>query len=372
MTFINNFFDGFLKTLGLTTLVVGFRELIKFLTPPRWDSWQTLLVIAAYSWLFSLFARNAVIQTIIASIAWIFLISGLHWSMYEKKIQTELKFNGFFIGPWLTGALVCVFLWGLFGDILNLPISVPIVCWPPIAAAIAVAPKFIATGPDGGPIPIIPKAGDRQQIVILLLSNLLISCWVQFYFSTQTWLRAYPTLLVDDWSNSGFMIRLPVAASQPQRGVQLLENAEVAIRNELSSLSWSQVERWLFEVNQQLPRIRRAAFSRMISFEEDSLWSLEGQVVPGNNYRLALRAVWQGPTADGTNYFLTKTCEILQQTAPPPPASPQPVPTPPLPSTLQTVKIECQPVQGPVKIQIDDRPDIVRSDDRLGPAVRRV
>lgn len=305
-----NFFTGFLKLLGLSFLIDAVTDLIKFLTPPRWDSWQTILLISAYSWLFSLFATDTEIQTIIASIAWIFLISGLHWAMHEKKIQAQLKFNGFFIGPWLTGALVCVFLWSLFGDPLDLPISVPLVIWAPISAAIAAAPKFIATGPDGGPILAIPKLNDRQPVINLFLSNLLISCWIQFYFSTQTWLQAFPTLLVDDWSNSGFMMRMPVAASQPQRGVQLLENAEVALRNELSRLSWSQVERWLFAVNQQLPRIRNAAFDRMIDAEEDSLWVLEGQVVPGNNYRLELRALWQGPTADGISYFYPKPAKF--------------------------------------------------------------
>jgi hypothetical protein len=340
--------QGFLKAIGLIALFSAFGQVFEFLKPPKPDSWQTLLWISAMSWGFSLISESPFIQSFIASLGWIFLIAGLHWAMYEKKINEQLKFNGFFVGPWITGALICVFLWSLLNDSLRIPISVPFIAWPPISAAIAAAPKFIKAGKDG-PEAALPNAAGRQEVIILLLSNLVISCWFQLYFLTQNWLTQYPTFLAEDFSRSAFVVR-PSAARQPQRGVMLLDNAESILRTQLAGASWPQVERWLLDLNQRLPAIRNAAIERMPPTEEDNMWALEARVVPGGNYRMELRSIWLGPTGDGIPFYLTKTCDFSKL------ASSRPIELQPsaavnLITIPPTVGIRCSAPDGPLKLQ---------------------
>lgn len=346
-----NFFTDFLKTIGFFALGDAINLVIQFLKPPRWDSWQTLLCISGFSWIFSLLAQSAAIEGFIASFAWIFLISGLHWAMHDKRAEKELKFNGFFIGPWITGALICLFLWSLFNDLLDLDATVFFDLWAPISALLAVAPRFIVSSMDGPKLK-IPDLPARQAIIILLLWNFLISCWFQFYFSTQTLLRAYPTLLADDLSRSAFVYKLPSEAATPQRGVLILQQTESVVRSELAGRPWSQVERWLLNLKQQLPSVERTVKTRISEVEENAMWSIDGRVIPGSDYQLELRSVWKGPTADGMPYYLAKVCQVSPQRGPVAPGNnPAAIAinraTPP----EQPAQIDCGPATGPIKMQ---------------------
>jgi hypothetical protein len=354
------------KTI-LSTVKDVFNAIVKVLSPPKWDSWQALIWISAFSWFVSMVPGEPVIQSLIATFGWIFLIPGVHWFIHEEKLKAGpnivinvkkgLTFNKFFFGPWLTGALVCIFL---FGGLLDSPNYVGFLCWPPISAAIAVAPKFISSSSDGPKYDFPKKAGDRQEIIILMLSNLILSCWFQLYFSTQSWLQNYPTLLSGDLNRSSFLVKLNSSDRPSPRGFTILEEAGEIVTNELTGQSWSMVERWLLDLDQQMKLIEETVMSQLSEVEENTLWSLQGRTVPGTEYTLQMYAVWQGPTVDGKGYYLTKACQITrgpgtritvsgQSDAPP---------------TTGLARVECGDVQGPFA----GRPDL--STVQVGPTDR--
>lgn len=355
------FFDDILKAIGFFAILSGINKLFKDLKPPSWDSWKTLLWISAFSWLFSLIVRNQSIEIIIASFGWVFLIAGLHWAMYDedvkvldKKLPDQLKFNGFFVGPWITGALICVFLRGLFNDInandaLDIPLSVAFISWPPISALLSIAPAFFAWSPEG-PVPAVPKKiNTRQQLINLFLFNLLLSCWFQLYFSTQTWLMSYPTLISEDFSNSAFVFRFPTVRVLPSRGQTVLDQTEAVVHRTLSGASWSDIERWLLDLNRQLPTVQQEVMQRLSPMDENSLWRLEAKILPGQDYTVEFRSLWQGPTSDNRPFYFAKTCRITRRTTG---AILRPIQNPA--NTLSPeAQMRCGGVRGPIKIEGD-------------------
>lgn len=325
-----------------------FAQLRQFVTPPSWDSWKALIWISIFSWAVSMLT-NGFIQAFIASVGWIFLIPGLHWFMHEEKlklfgnvvinVKKNLTFGKLYFAPWITGGLVCIYL---FGGLLDTLPSAVFVCWPPISAAIAVAPKFIKFGPEYK----IPDPPVRQEIVILMLWNLLISCWLQLYFFTQYWLYQYPSLLTDDLSNSAFVYQVRPADRPVSRGNLILNQAETILRDSLAGQSWAQVEKWLLNLNQQLDIVRLNIFERLSSLQENSYWRLEGRVLPGTEYTVQINAIWQGPTATTDGYYLTKTCQVTRVANVRAELSPPNKPA--LLNPVQQVKVECGPASGPI------------------------
>lgn len=308
-------FSLFIRNLIFSILSIDeiFKQLRKTLTPPKPDSWQTLLWISIFSWAMSLLPVSNFVQGFIATCAWFFLIPGIHWFMHEEKfkvfdltinVKKGLTINGIWLGPWITGALVCILL---FSESPNDRISVAFICWPPISAIIAALPKFIAIGPKYKN----PDPAARQELVILLLTNLLLSCWFQLFFLTQSWLVDYPSLLTQDLDRSAFVVKLANNRST-SRGVLILDQAETALKEQLDGRSWSQVERWLFDLKPQMQQLEDTVMSRLPPLKENELWQLSGQVLPRTEYELQLMATWQGPSADGTGYYLMKPCQITR------------------------------------------------------------
>lgn len=295
-----------------------FRQFRRLIYPPKWDSWQTLVWISVFSWAVSLLTEDEV-QTIISSIGWLFLIPGIHWALHEESLSLGDKINinikrgltlgdpkdGFFLGPWITGALVCTFLQSL----INGPPWAIVVAWPPISAAIASIPSFIQIGP----VLKIPKPSVRQDLIILFLSNLVLSCWLQLYVTTQSFLQDYPSLVTDELGQSAFVARfLPNQRRSVSRGVVLLEQMETELQSDLSTRSWTDVERYLLNFPQQIQSIRTRVFGRSPELPENPLWDLDGRVLPNSEYAVQLFAIWQGPTIDGRGYYLTRTCQITR------------------------------------------------------------
>lgn len=290
-----------------------FKQLRKTLTPPKPDSWQSLLWISIFSWAMSLLPESLFLQGFIATCAWFFLIPGIHWFMHEEKfkvfdltinIKKGLTINGIWLGPWITGALVCMLL---FSGLPDDRLSVAIICWPPVSAIIAALPKFIAMGPKYQ----TPKPPARQELVILLLTNLLFSCWFQLFFLTQSWLVDYPSLLSQDLSKSAFVMKVS-SNRPPSRGIVILDQAETVLREQLDGRSWSQVERWLYDLKPQMQQLEDTVMDRLPPLKENELWRISGQVLPRTEYQLQLIASWQGPSADGSGYYLMKPCQITR------------------------------------------------------------
>lgn len=277
----------------------AFLWLINFLSPPQAFSWQTLFLLSLFSYIMAALASPAV-RELLAMCGWIFLIAGVEWLTREHPVKV-FNFN---IGPWITGALVTLLLLGSFLD--EVP-SVPVVSWPIISALIASGPKFLNAEFKFS----IPGPKDRQYLVILILTNVLLSCWLQFYFTTQEWSREYAGLM----SNSNVSSNRP--SINPDQGQLLLQSAESLTKAQVQDQPWPQVERWLFDIKNNPDQFNQSV---ILTAQQNSplgelaiepqLWRVVPQIRPGNPYQLEVLALWQGSTPE--RYYLRQVCDITE------------------------------------------------------------
>lgn len=302
------------------------QDLRKFLTPEQPSSWQTLLLLSLFSVLIAFFTSTPT-QNFLASCGWVFLILATWWFIYEAPVKKALTFPGvfteIFLGPWVVGAMICLFLFGSWGGLGQLTALTPVafICWAPVSAAIAIAPNFIKTDPaTKTPKFTWPKVDLRQGLVLFVLSHLLIACWFQFYFLLQGWLSVYPSLLAESFDHSAFVIKVQRDEKGTTKGKDLLNAAELELRDRLKQQSWGDIERWLFENNRQqwvkdLETKVEQQLQKRKPFGENNWWKLRGKVTTdtfdtGAMYNLQLDAVWQGPTSLPSGYYLSKRCEL--------------------------------------------------------------
>ncbi len=325
-----------------------FQDIFKLIIPKKWDSAKTLIWLSVFSWAMSLLAGSFV-QSFIAFCGWLFLIPGIHWLMYEeKKINEFLTIEKIFIGSWITGALICFFL---FATPENLP-AIMVVSWPIVSALIAAMPKFIKSGPAYK----VPDPPVRQDLIIMVLFNLLLSCWIQLCYSTQVWLAQYPSFQADDLTNSAFVVKTQSTESADSPGFDILRQAETGLKDSLQGQSWSQVERWLVNFDDRIRDLNGQIIDRLPPKAENAYWQVEGRVLAGE-YNVQLFAVWKGPSSNNLGYHLAKTCQISQvmpndiRTPPQPPLSVGSV----VPSNTQvgTANVSCDPVTKTIKGQPD-------------------
>ena len=303
-----------------------FASLRSFLTPKDLASWQTFMLLSIFSVVMGAF-MSSLAQGIVSSFGWFFLIVAVWWFVYGKDVQNALTFNTVFtkvfLGPWIISTLIVIAVFGSWNGFANLSGVTPpaFISVAPIAAMIALAPKFIKSSKEKTPEFTVLGVKDRQGMVLFVLSHLLIACWFQFYFLLQGWLNLYPSLMAEDFSRSSFVVRfqpnIPVS-----RGRELLNAAESDLRDRLNNQSWSAIERWLFESkvsNQWITDLERNVQSRLknkLGGGEMDLWTLSGKVDAdtydsGAYYNLVLNATWKGPTATQAPYTVSKRCELV-------------------------------------------------------------
>lgn len=294
----------FIDLLKVGIVLSLLNELGKFLTPPTAFSWQTLILLSLFSHIMSSLATDFT-QNLISSMGWIFLIFGVSWATTDHPP----KISGFSLGPWITGALVCTFVFGSWkGDLA----PATLVCWPPVSAFLASVREFF----DPGLRFRTPPPVSRQNVLLLMLSNLIISCWIQFYFTTQDLLTQYPTLLADDFSKSTFVVKLEVPRTVMSRGALLLNSMEPLVRRELSNKPWPQVERSLLpqELKTRMEVIKKKVQQQLPKAAEDLWWRFTYKVSSiKSGYNLLLQAIWEGPHSEGGNYVIQKSCQITQK-----------------------------------------------------------
>ncbi len=346
----------FLAALGIIDFFQFLKKTINDLLPKTWDSWQALVWFSVYSWFIAGLAQSSEVQIIISFGAWVFLIPGLHWAMHKEKVLKEIvTVGGIFLAPWVTGVLVCTFL---FGSLTGRLTEASFILWAPVSAIIAALPKFVKSGPSYG----FPDPPVRQDLIIMFLVNVLISCWFQLYFTTQSWLSQYPSLLAEDFSRSAFVVRLFPEGRQPPRGERILEEAAKIFERRLVGLPWSQTEQWLIQIDQEMGQIEADAIARLTQIPENNLWRLRAQALSGQEYLVQLLSVWQGPTIDGTGYYFAKSCRIQRQ-----PGSPlvdlrplleqrnrrRPLEPALLPQLTEggVTQVQCGPTEGPISGQ---------------------
>lgn len=296
-----------------------FAEVKNVLYPKQWDSWQAIIWISIFSWAVSLLSTGLVQETI-ATISWIFLTMGVHWFVHDEGIVRDpkndkskinvkkgLTINNVFLGPWITGALICLYL---FGHLVDRFPPLVFVVWGPLSAVLAIIPKFIKRGSDGAPEWATPAPKERPGMTILILSNLLLSFWFQLYFATDAWSKEYPSLANQDLTRSSFMVKVATQPLTKERGIFLLEQAEENLRADLGKLAWTQTQQWFTGFQQQFPQFRESLFQQVSDSQDKSLWYLDGRVLP--DYSVQFYAGWAGPSAEAGGYHYTRTCKVTR------------------------------------------------------------
>ena len=273
--------------------------------PKDYYAWQTLIYLGFFSFAMSWVARLAVGQgitvNIIATAGWIFFALGIGWLLENAKV----RLFGLPVAPWVMGAIVCIYFFGL---VPRLTWANGFMVWPLVSVAIVAIPQFLTWELR----PKLPPPLIRQQLILLLLVALLLSNWFQFYFRLQSWLDDYPSLLADDFSRSGFVVKLPDQGEDQARGIVLLTRTEIEIKAALEDTPWPHVERWLLNLDEQLMGIEDKVMTSLDSSEEADLWQLNGVARGGasNSYTLTLMASWSGPSAIKEGYYLEKICTV--------------------------------------------------------------
>lgn len=287
-----------------------FSGVQKILMPPKAFSWQTFIYLSVFSWGSSYFATGP-IKAIIAFMGWAFLIAGTSWYTTDDPVRVPGTFMP--VGALITGFLVSVFA---FGDQESVVTPRTIVLWPTLAAIITGIPEFF-TGAGALAKTTIPKLEVRQKIIILLAWSMLISCWIQFYFVIDKWFKEYPSLSADNFQNSSFVVRIEPKSDKPQNGNMILNKIQPEIEAQIANRTWSEVERWLLEANQQVGNISKNLIDENLDeYEEKALWRIEPRIsnIP-SGYKLDILSIWQGPSKNPRGFFLQKSCRIQVQNA---------------------------------------------------------
>ena len=283
-----------------------------FLKPPQYFSWQTIVLLGLFSWLTSLLA--AVVEaapftrTLLGLFSLLFFAIGVGWALTKHPI----KFLGVSLGPWITGAILCAFVFTPWGD-GNLGAAA--VSWPLVSVLVAAIPHFLTwnLGFKTPPIPI------RQELILLLLLNLLFSSWIEFSFLIQNWLQDYPSLIMDNFERSGFVYVIPNNEVRISQGDILLDTSATTIKNTLNEMPWPDLERWLLNIDERIIPIGVDARDRLTKPAEKDFWELQAETPPGSystpsaSYDLKLKAVWLGPASKPDGYYLEKACRITQK-----------------------------------------------------------
>lgn len=269
-------------------------------------SWEVLLLLSLFSWVVTLLLREPMLAAFVRLLAWIFLIAGISWALADKSLNVlglKIKY-----GAWIAGALTSLFLY--VEDLSSG--STALVLWPLISGIYGSLPKFVRRGPALA----IPRPGDRQEIVIRLLICTLISCWIQFYFSLQNLLERYPSLLLDNFEASAFVVRLNPVATYPSRGVLILETATAILQEEFENRPLGAIELWLRDLNANIAAVEAQVWQRLGRIEEDRFWRLQAVLTSGlPEYTLDLQAIWFGPSSRVGGYRVERTCRIQQDAA---------------------------------------------------------
>ncbi|NJM99909.1 MAG: DUF5357 domain-containing protein [Phormidesmis sp. RL_2_1] len=277
------------------------------LWPKDFFAWQTLLLLSVFSLVIAasidaLPDSSPLTIEVLSTLSWIFFTSAIWWALTKNPV----KVGNFSISPWITGAVLCLFL---FRPWIDTRFRWALSSWPLISTAVMALPDFVKWDLQVK----LPKKETQQLLIMTLLINLLLSSWILFYFRVQDWVSHYPSLLVSSLDASEFVYDLArTERTQQSQGVPLLEGTAEAIEGELTDLPWYQTERWLYTRQSRLEEITQRMLTNLSAPDEQVFWRM---AVPepqrlGEGYRLVLRATWLGPVSQDAGFFLEKSCKI--------------------------------------------------------------
>ncbi|NEP60073.1 MAG: DUF5357 domain-containing protein [Symploca sp. SIO2G7] len=347
--FLRKILDFLLAIVLLKWIVNLIQAAISIFIPSTPFSYQTLFLLSLFSYFMSQLA-DGIIRKLLLSLVGIFLILGVYWATTANKElwiyrdqKSKPKKDGLPLSPWITGAILCAYLFVtlpmlLLDRIPELGGKAALVAWPIISVIIAAAPYFMKLEKDELRAK-APSPRMRQNLVILFGFNILVSCWFQFYFLIQNWLTQYPSLLADNFTQSAFVINVAPTQLRQTRGVAILEAMELPLKEQLDGKLWSEVEKLLLpeERDKWLTTVAEEAKTKLSPVKEDRLWTVKSNASSRDSgYNLELQAIWQGPHSQPeTSYPEQKSCQI----------------TPVYPQTVATTSVKCEPVKGKAEDQ---------------------
>jgi hypothetical protein len=343
---VNKFFKNLFDILSRP-----FKALSAWLQQVKEFSWQMLLLLTVLSWLTALVVSNPYVREILARLGWIFLILGVGWALgtekpFKEPFKDPIFGLEFRIGPWVTGALVSAFVF------YGLPngLALGLTTWPLFSAAIALIPKFVKHKRDlVNPFYAQPDeklVAARQNMIFTILNSILLSCWLQFHFLTLSWLDQFPSLIIDDFSRSNFVVKLTEGSTTSSRGLALLNETENVLRRELEPLPWPAVERWLQNIRNETETLKAQAVAALPTegSAENQLWDLRAEVIPGAPlYTVRFQSWWLGPSSKPAGFYAEKVCLITR--------SPVSGVTGAATLGIPSSRIECQPAVDGVGVR---------------------
>ena len=289
-------------------------QLRQLLVPKDIFAWQTLLLLS----LFSLFIAGALDTvegasqlaiSLLTNLSWIFFTAAVWWGLSEAK---SLKVADFHIGPWITGAVLCLFLFRPWLSEFRLRWAIS--SWPIISTGVMALPHYLNWELEFKP----PKDAVKKTLIMTLLVNLLLSSWISFHFRIQDWVRSYPSLLVRSLDESDFVVDFVIDRQQPSQGVALLEGMIREIEKDLDNQPWYQTERWLYTRQIELESALKETLRSLEAPDEQVLLQVEAPAPTQSDqsYLLSLKAIWSGPMARNGAFDLEKICKISPVDAP--------------------------------------------------------
>ena len=312
--------DDALSLIGFATILDFFKDIFArirdFFVPDKAFGWQTLIYLSLFSWLMSSLSNDGPIQDIIAFLGWVFLIAGTSWYTTDKPLYIPGTIMP--VGAVITGGIVSVFAFQQNKEFL---ISRTIIFWPTISALITAIPEFFeGSGTDVKTQ--LPELKDRESVIILIGCCMLLSCWLNLYGVTDTWLNEYPSarypVYQDETARRNDLLMVIEPQDKiPQNGVVILNKLQSAVETALDGKSWSEVELWLKNANRKASQLGEKIIEiNLAKFEEKDFWKAEANVQNidpkdyNSGYRLDLYSVWQGPSATENGYYLKRSCQI--------------------------------------------------------------
>jgi Family of unknown function (DUF5357) len=280
----------------LTQVLPYLRTVLK---PAQIFSWHTLTLLSIVLAVASFFL--IAFQPILIVISAIFLIGGVAWYTTKEPITIQ----GISLGSWLTGGLISLFLFGIWGNPALIPVA--IILWPILSAFVAAVPEFWHEGLKLK----TPAPEVRINLVIFLLIHLVLSCWLVFLFTVQGWVQQYPSLRADNLSNSSFVNAINFQSNPTPRGAFILNSVETRLKEQIDGKIWPDVERWLLNANDRIVRISQDVVADQ-RVEEDALWQIGSNISSRESgYNLDLLANWRGPGSRPEGYHLKKSCQLI-------------------------------------------------------------
>ncbi|MEB3827479.1 DUF5357 family protein [Phormidium sp. CCY1219] len=309
-------------------------KLIEKLKPTQPFSWETCVLLSIFSWLVSFFSLLQVPPALYAyeltnNAAWVFFIVGTTWWQAEKP----WKILGINLGPWAIGLLLTILFFEYLPD--RWFIQIGIWSWPILAAAIAALPKVLPKMKLTA-----PPVEVRPQLVRLLFTNLLVSCWLQFLLLINSGIADYPTLLQSgDFNQSSFAIRVGRLEEIPARGESILNSMEAFIRSQVEGEQWGKVELLVSKWETQNKELENQVKTRLSPLPENQWWNLTEIIVQTQGgYLIQLFATWERSPSDNPPLKWKKNCQIERNLAQPTPGSAE---LPPI--AVGRGSLQCQP-----------------------------